>query len=502
MKSLLFKKITIEVICLLYILLFVYAATSKLLDFHDFLVQIGKSPIFSAYAEVAAVGVIIAEILITVLLIFPKYQFLGLLLSLSLMTMFSAYIGILLLWSPFVPCSCGGILSSLGWNEHLIFNLSFLLIAILGILLFEKKLYRTSNEVDRSKRFKFVTWSLIGNILFSTLVVAALYLLSEEKVHRNNGFIRRYPHHPVTTLRGIPVKYNSYYIAGFNKGTIYLGNLTVPSHVFSTDTTLTHMGQHIIKLTNADDIIFSAPRLNVLSDNFFISDGSASVIYKGIISTWTADKIWQGKEKFLQCKPVSSNRFIVTGIHNNVMAVGLVSTTSDLYYNPKLLQKTNDGIFENDGILLYNFEEERLVYVYYYKNNYLHTSKNLDQAVILKTIDTLKVSTIRIAKEDNATKQTIGNHAEMLQLQAATSDKYLFIKSKRLGKYEDAAMLKEASIIDVYNLNDQSYEFSFYLYNYENEEIKSFEIYGNLLVGLSDHYLVLYRLQPYSFKKT
>ena len=40
----------IEIICLLYILLFVYAAVSKLLDFENFQVQLGQSPLLSAFA--------------------------------------------------------------------------------------------------------------------------------------------------------------------------------------------------------------------------------------------------------------------------------------------------------------------------------------------------------------------------------------------------------------------------------------------------------------------
>ncbi len=35
------QKVLIELICLLYILLFVYAAVSKLLDFENFQVQLG-----------------------------------------------------------------------------------------------------------------------------------------------------------------------------------------------------------------------------------------------------------------------------------------------------------------------------------------------------------------------------------------------------------------------------------------------------------------------------
>lgn len=501
MKSLLYRRIALEVICLLYILLFVYAATSKLSDYHDFLIQIGKSPILTAFAELAAIGVITLEALIALLLFFPKYRFVGLFLSLSLMTMFSAYITILLLWSPYVPCSCGGILSVLGWTEHLIFNLFFVVLAIAGLLLIGSPHTPDTNAArPKYSRLRSLPFPIILNVTLSTLFIGILYLLSEEKVHRNNGFIRRYPHHPVTTLKGISVKYNSFYIAGFNEGNIYLGNLTAPSHVFSTDTTLTRTTEYTVKLMYADDIAFSAPKLHISSGNFYITDGNASVIFKGNLSNWTAGKVWQGREKFLQVKPVSKDTFIASGLYNNTMALGLISGTSQVQYFPALLAKTTEGLFENDGMLLYNPEKQKLLYTHYYKNNYLSFSKDLRHVAVGKTIDTLRLSTIKIGKEDNGTRHTIANHAEMVQVHAATSGHYLFIKSRRLGKYEEAEMLKEASIIDIYDLGDHSYVFSFYLYHYENEEIRSFEVYENLLVGLTDHYLVLYRLQPYYFK--
>ena len=50
------------------------------------------------------------------------------------MSMFTAYIYILLNYSSFVPCSCGGILESLTWKEHMLFNIGFMAAAVIGIL--------------------------------------------------------------------------------------------------------------------------------------------------------------------------------------------------------------------------------------------------------------------------------------------------------------------------------------------------------------------------------
>jgi uncharacterized membrane protein YphA (DoxX/SURF4 family) len=129
------RKIFIEIICFLTIVLFVYAAVSKLLDYETFKVQLSKSPFITQFAGITAWALPIGEILVALALVFGRTRLLGLYASLFLMTMFTAYIYIMLNYSYYVPCSCGGILSKMGWHTHLWFNAGFVLLSIAGILL-------------------------------------------------------------------------------------------------------------------------------------------------------------------------------------------------------------------------------------------------------------------------------------------------------------------------------------------------------------------------------
>ena len=45
------SRIILEIICLLYILLFAYAAVSKLLDFESFRIQLAQSPLLSSHTD-------------------------------------------------------------------------------------------------------------------------------------------------------------------------------------------------------------------------------------------------------------------------------------------------------------------------------------------------------------------------------------------------------------------------------------------------------------------
>lgn len=129
------RRISVEVICFFLIMLFVYTAINKVIDFERFRAQIGQSPMLTAFAKPLAVLVASIELIISILLTLPKFRLIALYGALSLMTMFTAYIIIILNFSPFVPCSCGGVLEVLSWNQHLVFNMAFLLMALLGIVI-------------------------------------------------------------------------------------------------------------------------------------------------------------------------------------------------------------------------------------------------------------------------------------------------------------------------------------------------------------------------------
>ena len=140
-----YKNSLLEFICFLYILLFVYAALSKLLVFDEFKIQIGQSSMLTPFEGIVAWGIPYLEILIALLLLIPRFRLLGMYAAFSLMVMFTAYIFIILNFSNDIPCSCGGVIEKLGWTEHLIFNIVFVILAFIGILIINRqKNYVTS----------------------------------------------------------------------------------------------------------------------------------------------------------------------------------------------------------------------------------------------------------------------------------------------------------------------------------------------------------------------
>jgi hypothetical protein len=144
------KNLAVEIISFLLILLFAYAATVKLLDFHKFRIELSKSPLLTAYSTIYAAIIPFVEIILTVLLSIARFRLIGLYASFSIMVMFTTYIIIILNFSEFIPCSCGGVLQNMSWKQHLIFNIFYIFLALIGILIFPpknliKSMPRTSN---------------------------------------------------------------------------------------------------------------------------------------------------------------------------------------------------------------------------------------------------------------------------------------------------------------------------------------------------------------------
>lgn len=123
-----------DIICGLLILLFVYAAFSKLLGYTQFKIQLGRSPLIASYAGIIAWLVPGMELMIVGMLTVKNIRLHGLYASLMLLMIFSLYIAGMLLKGEHLPCSCGGIIQQLSWRQHLVFNIFFMALCGWGIV--------------------------------------------------------------------------------------------------------------------------------------------------------------------------------------------------------------------------------------------------------------------------------------------------------------------------------------------------------------------------------
>lgn len=131
-----------EIIAGIFIILFLYTAINKFSTISQFQQVLSKSPLIGNLAYPISRIVPLCELVIVALLFFPSTRQAGICSSLFLVTAFTIYLAYMLVFSPWLPCSCGGVLSQLSWKQHILFNTSFIMLALSAILIRRK--YKTT----------------------------------------------------------------------------------------------------------------------------------------------------------------------------------------------------------------------------------------------------------------------------------------------------------------------------------------------------------------------
>lgn len=485
------KPIIIDCIAALYTLLFVYAAVSKLLDFENFQIQLRQSSIVGAFAGTLFWLVPLSEILISIGLWIPKLRTAAFFCCYTLMLMFSGYIFLILHFSSYVPCSCGGVLDDMGWMTHFYFNLAFVVLAAIAILLLP--------------RTKPISWShpfskaLVISTLAAIGILLLLYYMSDRIVHEYNTFTRRYKNN-VQKIQERDLGYNSYYFAGSSGNTIYLGNYTAPLLITEFDLGLNYNRKHYIQLDTL--IPYRSLQVQVSGRNFYVTDGMVPVIYRGTTNLpWKAGVLWNGKTYFNQIRILDSVHAAIRCFDRyNHSSLALLNFDLQLATLKKdLLQKQVDGAFDVDGILSFDKQRKQVIYTHYYRNELIICDDRLNLIHRNKTIDTVSKAQIEVSYINSTNQNTMSAPPLTVNRTSYSDNGYTFVNSELKGRYESKVLWNQASVIDVYETESNRYIASFYVYHIGEDKLRSFIIRDNHFYALIGNHLVAYKLHDNLF---
>lgn len=477
-----FQSIFVKTVSYFFILLFIYASVSKLLDFENFQVQIAQSPLLSAYAGFISYAVIIVEIIIVLLLVFSKSRLIGLYSSTALMSAFTIYIYLILNYSDFIPCSCGGILEKLGWTEHLIFNLLCVSLGVVSVI------------IEENSNKKKIIWLLSTN-LCSILFVIALFLSSEHIMKKENNFTRRFTHHPIIEEASINLNVNSYYFVGQNDSNIYLGNLTSPFRIIKIDNSLKKIDT--ISISPSTNHRFRKLRYSIQFNNLFAYDGTVPIIYRASLDSLNKpiQQISYRDIFFNHLKATSLNSFILTTDNSKrETLIARLSTKNEHYTKMSDFSLTakKDGGFDSDGKLLFDNSTGKAYYMFYYRNQILEVDSSLQLNSIMKTIDTITEAKINIKTLSDGTKKMISPPIIVNQNMEIHRG-LIFNISNLKGRHESNDLWKKNSIVDIYTTEPVGYWGSVYVENRGKNRLSQILITDNFFYILSGIELRRYR---------
>lgn len=483
------RKYFVMAVSILLGLLFMYAAMSKMLDFENFQVQLAQSPLLSAYAGFVSYAVITIEILVSVALCLKSFRYVALFASLALMVAFTIYIYLILNYSEFIPCSCGGILEKLGWKEHLIFNIFFVVLTIVAIFFLAK--YNRQNLLRTLLMVSCIT-------VLSTGVVVSMFLSSEHIIKKENNFTRRFLNHPIIEDRKTADLDNpEYYFAGWDNDHVYLGNRTFPQVLLTVDTGFNKQNQTKIVPDNLKHK-FANIKIQVLSPHYYFYDGSVPVIFKGKLGDERAKTLSFQDAYFNQLIVVDSNHFALrtqSGRNKELTLGSLELHPQPLVKTyPNILEKQIDGVFDVDGNLIFDRSIKRLIYTYLYRNEFIVMDKNFQIERRLNTIDTTRIAQIKITELGDG-RHKMNAPPYKVNRQSAVYRGLLFNQSDLMGKHESREEWNAAKVIDIYRTDRQEYIGSFYIYNKKDRKVKDFIVTEKYLYVLLGDEIARYRIR-------
>ncbi len=333
----------------------------------------------------------------------------------------------------------------------------------------------------------------IGSIGFISL----LFAFTNKGPERDMSFKRGFLYDAPKKIHELDLEYNGYQIAGAAEGQIYLSNPKSPLYLTVVDTALQSKREVHITM-DQDSLPLRSPQLRVIPPYFFLMDGTIPYILRGKTRDWKAHSILNNPLYFSTAQPMDSVTIAIrtTSSKTNEFALGTIrlSDTAKMILSHKLLQKQVDGLFDVDGTLQYSQQRQELIYTYRYRNQYIMADDSLQLQHLGKTIDTISQAQIQVGTIASKNQQKLAKPPLMVNKYSTVSENYLFVNSQLLGKTESIELWKKSSVIDVYDLVKNRYEFSFYVADIEKHKLKTFYVLHDKFIGLVGNHIITYQL--------
>lgn len=475
------RKPIVKFIVLLFIMLWIYAAVSKLLDYNTSRLQMSQSPFITEFAGILVWIVPMAEVIISGLLIPNRTRIIGLYASLFLMTMFSAYIYVMLNMSYHVPCSCGGILNNLGWEQHLVFNISFVLLAIIAIALHQSILK------------KILAISL--TMLLATGLVLIPAICTIRSGNKDNGFNRSFFKEELKLIAAWEKPENVTEIEGFIQNKIVF-KTKIPGIIWMF-TMNDPAGSYYATIP------FPANERASWSYQYLPEDSSI-VIAAGNVPGLYFKKNSEykfGKLPFTRIVRISPSSFIARGFDSSIKNRDQIFIKENILSGKRIINTAifplmNDAGLSTDGTLHFDKSTGWLSYITFYSNNLVVLDTNLNVIYHTSTIDSTRHNRTRIGelRIDDKVKYTNTGPRETVNTDNCVSEGILYNRSLVKADNEERKTFSQNGVIDLYDLRNGRYMGSVYLPYHANEPPLGFKVTDQFMFVLYNSKLIKYKL--------
>lgn len=205
---------------------------------------------------------------------------------------------------------------------------------------------------------------------------------------------------------------------------------------------------------------------------------------------------------FLDAIPISDDEVVIRAINSKhqheLSKISLTQSPPALFAS--LLQKDEESVFDADGIIVFNRPIKTLVYVYYYRNEFIILDSMLRKTVAGKTIDGIQYSQIRVGKTDAGRSIDMASLPRVVNRKCQTSGNWIFIQSAVRGRNEARQPFRRSDVIDIYDISDGRYAGSFFIPKVQGDKLRDFRVDGDKLIAIHGKHLTHFDLSQLTKK--
>lgn len=319
--------------------------------------------------------------------------------------------------------------------------------------------------------------------------------------HQGQNFSRHFGSIHLIACDTTKLSVNSFVVLTVDADRLLLHSRIAQRLMLEVDLRTLDTSSFIVPEHDLEGIEFQNPHMLVNDSDLIIADGSMGMLLR-------SDDARQGK--FIKKDFPAFSLIVQTTDTTFVLRTYNASAQQDIltwintingerHDNLVALQKQMDGILCVDGSLLFNRDLQRIVYVYYYRNEFVTSDAVLKSISRGRTIDETDRASIEVDtyEHNGELTTTFKSPPHLVNKRCATDGNYLYVVSDVKATNQERLTFDTNYTIDRYNLVTFTYDGSFLVKPpKDRHDLKNFDfvVSGNKLIAIFDDQLFVYAL--------
>lgn len=316
------------------------------------------------------------------------------------------------------------------------------------------------------------------------------------------GFNRHFTNDEIQQKAKLSLFPGRYSILDLRKDSIVLKTI-VPSELLMLSYDLKKQSKKTLFRLNNNKELGGRNSLKFFENDLIFINAISSTLYKidrkaNISKVKKLDTI-----PFLNSEILNQNAFVLTGrtdIQGNSRRIFKKVDSNGFSTNSYMPSMQKEGFFSNDGQLLYDSKNKQVIYMYFYRGEFICLDSNLNTIYTSKTIDTITTSKLEIKQTDIMTKEglikksTFAKPPFIVNGRFSLDNNLIYIQSYIKANNESSSKFNSSIVIDVYDIRNGKYKISFYLPKLDKQKLTYFKIHNSKIVALYNNTLATFEL--------